>query len=394
MKAKDIVIAMILGGVALGAAVAVSNASNWMAKKDSETTTEDAGIDSYLKTVGPPPKAVVDDTTHDFDVMERGSEGEHVFQVQNDGEGVLRIIKGKPTCTCTKFMLKDDKDLERVELRPGESMDVTVAWKVKDTAQEQFKSVAPLNTNDPDNKYLALTIVGKVAYTMFVYPARTFIAPDVVGDEPVRTSGIIGSRLLDDIELVSAVSDSEFVEVTYEKLEFKDERAEPVSGKCGYRIDALIKPDIPVGKFNAPIKVTMKAPNGKEYVEELSVITTRTGPIKIVGKNFDAHTMTLDFKGFDITDGVTAELSMFVSVPDDAETYDFNVVNSSNEFVQMSINRDTNFEGKSLQRYVLKFEIPPDTVAMPDNKGRAEFIVETSHPEIKSIQFRTKYQAY
>ncbi|TWU14221.1 hypothetical protein CA54_30640 [Symmachiella macrocystis] len=394
MKAKDIVIAMVLGGVALGAAVVVSNASSWMAKKDAESTSEDVGIDPYLESVGPPAKAVVDETTYDFDVMERGTEGEHVFKVSNDGEGVLRIIKGKATCTCTKFMLKEDKDLERVELQPGESMDVTVAWKVKDGAEEHFKSVAPLNTNDPDNKYLALTIVGKVAYTMFVYPARTFIAPDVVGKEPVRISGIIGSRLLEDIELVSAVTDSEFVQVESQKLEFKEGRAEGVNGKCGYRIDALIQPDIPVGKFKAPIKVTLKAPDGTEYVEELSVVTTRTGPLKIVGKSFDARTMTLDFKGFNIADGVTAELSMFVSVPDDTDTYDFNVIKSTNEFVQMSIKRDTNFEGKSLQRYVVKFEIPPDTVTTPENKGRAEFIVETSHPEIKSIQFRAKYQAY
>ena len=394
MKAKDIVIAMVLGGIAIGAAVFASNASTWMAEKESETDSEDYSADPYLETVGPPPQAVADEMSYDFDVMERGSDGEHVFKVRNDGEGVLRIIKGKATCTCTKFMLKDDKELKRVELQPGESLDVTVAWKVKDSAEEQFRTVAPLHTNDPDSKFLPLSILGKIAYTMFVYPSRTFMAPDVVGDEPVQASGILGSRLLDDIELVSAVTDSEFVEVKYEKLDFKDGRAEGVNGKCGYRIDAHIKPDIPVGNFKAPIKVTMKSPDGKEYVEELTVTTTRTGPIKVHGPNFDSRTMTLDFKDVDISEGKTHELSMFVSIPDEGEAFDFKVAKSTNEKMQMSIDRDTAFVGKGTQRYKLKFEIPAGAIKIPENNGRAEFFVETDHPDIKSIRFRAKYQAY
>ncbi len=395
MKVKSVVIATLLAGCAIGAALGLGNVGSWATTSQTEPTTEAPDTDPFLEPGNPPAKAVVDERVHDFDVMERGASGEHVFSLRNEGEGVLRIKKGKATCTCTKFVLGDDAEETKFELQPGESIDVTVAWKIKDSTEEtNFKTLAPVHTNDPDNKYIPFGIIGKVAFTMFVSPARTFLATDVVGDKPVTVSGIVGSRLLDDLELVSVETDSKFLQIEHTKLEFTDGTAEGVPGKCGYRFDVTVDPGIPIGKFDEPFRVKFRAPNGKEYEEELRVATTRSGPMKIVGKDFDVRTMTLNMRDFDVAKGKTTKLTLPVTDPYESESYEFNVAKATKDNVQLHIERDEKFKGNDLQKYSVIFEIPPGTAETRENEGRAEFVVDTNHPDIKSIRFRARYQAY
>lgn len=395
MMAKNIAIASVLAVCAVGAALWLGNVGHWFAEAQTEPEVIDVENNPFLEVVDSPPKAVADSLVHDFGVMQRGDAGEHEFTLKNEGEGLLRVLKGKSTCTCTKFELGDDEDLKRLELKPGESIKVMVAWKVKEASTgESFRTSATLHTNDPDNKSVAFEITGKIVTPIFSYPGKTVIAPDVVNAEPVHVSAIVGSKLWDDLELVSAETDSDLLTIESKKLVFENGFAEGIDGKCGYQLEMTISPDIPVGSFQAPVRVKLRDSNGKTFDEELNVTTTRTGPIKVVAPNFDVHTMTLNFKDFDITAGKSTDLTMFVTVSDVSQEHHFDVVKSTNENVHMKIVRDENFKGEKLQRYVVSIEIPPGALTVPENEGRAEFVVKTDLPDVEAIHFRVKYQAY
>lgn len=387
MKPGSVVLAMILGVAAFVGTVWVGK---YLEKSPNSRLTPAAPVKSEpLPQVGPPAKAVVDNMVHDFDSMERHSKGEHVFTIRNEGEGTLLLEKGTATCKCTKFHLGESDDVKKMELPPGKSINVTVAWKVEGTSPT-FHQDATVRTNDPTQPELTFRIKGKVVYVLFVRPERRLMAPDVVAGTPTQAVGVVGSRLLKDFEIISLDSSSEFMTATSTRLEEKDLKA--LDAKVAYRIDATIQPNIPIGRFTGFITVKGVG-EGRTFEEKIEVSTNRIGPIKIVGAQFNEKTMTLNMGDFSIADGKRADLSMFVKSAGDEEI-EFHVVESTNEQIKLTIERDEKFQGGLKNRFRLRFEVPAGALTEPNGKGRVEFQVETNHPKLKSLKFRAMYQAY
>lgn len=383
MKPGSVLLALVLGVLAIAGTV-------WVAKYDAAAPERPPKKEKpeLLPQSGPPAKAVVDELVHDFGSMERNSKGEHVFTIRNEGEGTLLLKKGTATCKCTKFYIGDDDKAERLELAPGESSSVTVAWKV-DAKTPQFHQDATVFTNDPDRRKLDFEIKGNVVYPFFVNPSRKWFAPDMLPGKPGETVGVFGTRLLQEFEITEIESTSEYV--TAEATVLDQSEIERLGANAAYRIDVKIGHEIPVGRLREYLTIKGSG-EGRSFSEKVEIGANRLGPIRIVGARFNPKSMTLDLGEVNIVDGKRLELSMFVSEAGEEEIQ-FQLRESTNPHVKLEIKPDKKFRGGS-KRFLALFEIPPGELTTADPKGRAEFYVDSNHPDVKSVKFRVKYQAY
>ena len=114
-----------------------------------------AGTGQSATSLHGPRAVVVNGERHDFGTMDRLAQGEHAFQIHNDGDAPLELQLGKTTCKCTLGELADSK------LEPGQTTTVTLTWQVK-TGEEMFEQNAEIITNDPHLNPILLIILGNV----------------------------------------------------------------------------------------------------------------------------------------------------------------------------------------------------------------------------------------
>ena len=157
---------------------------------------------------GPFPKVEVVEDTHNFGVTtvyegpSDGVSGRHTFVVKNVGEGVLKLAKGPSTCQCTMSSLTE------LEVPPGESTEIELAWK-PEVVTDEFHKQASIWTNDPalweSEPYggegkLVFSIVGKVVDAVRVEPSH-FSLGTVNEEEPTVLKTLIYSEVHDDLQL-------------------------------------------------------------------------------------------------------------------------------------------------------------------------------------------------
>ncbi|MGB6044675.1 MAG: DUF1573 domain-containing protein [Pirellulales bacterium] len=126
------------------------------------TTLAEFGVERRLPQFDRPtprttrsPKAVAEETVHDFGTMYMYHEDEHVFVIRNVGNANLTVKKGRTNCGCTV------SELSRSVVAPGETVDVTVQWKTKGRwNKNKWIKTARINTDDPTKPEVVLQIEG------------------------------------------------------------------------------------------------------------------------------------------------------------------------------------------------------------------------------------------
>lgn len=97
------------------------------------------------------PKAVVQQKVHDFGDIKQGEVVKASFLVSNSGGDLLVIEDVRATCGCTAGIP------DKTQLKPGESTKIEVSFNSKGRRGIQQQRIT-VNTNDPDNKEMILTI--------------------------------------------------------------------------------------------------------------------------------------------------------------------------------------------------------------------------------------------
>lgn len=112
------------------------------------------------------PKLRCDENTFDFGDAWSGTVVEHAYVIHNDGKSPLELLNVKTTCGCTVV------DYDKV-IAPGGQGKVTVKLTLSKAVQSQPVSRSvQVESNDPANKVVPLTIKGKVKPRVALEPSN------------------------------------------------------------------------------------------------------------------------------------------------------------------------------------------------------------------------------
>lgn len=283
MKALPLVIAAAVAGSLLGVAMAYVSVGPAIGPQLPNITDSNAA-DSAALGDGPDkiaaPRVKVDNLTHDFGVMQRGSTESHEFTIENVGDGPLRITVGDTSCKCTVGEVEDG------EIPPGQSTPVKLEWVARVLAGD-FRQTANLLTNDPLQSQLVLTVEGQVVEATGLEP-QDFNFGRVSVDKAASAKVTLLSYDQTDLEVTAEApegrvdSESEYtVDVTpIAKQDLPDKKA-----KAGVSIKLTATPGMPIGRIHDWVSIETNLPTLSEF--EVPVFGRVEGDLTIHGRGWN-----------------------------------------------------------------------------------------------------------
>jgi hypothetical protein len=176
-------------------------------------------------------------------VVQKGEKVTYDFVVKNIGDAPLNILNVRPACGCT--VTEFDK-----EIAPGEEGKISAAVDTRNFSYgEQVKTIS-VKTDDPVEPNVSLRISVVVSAYIRVLPRDrlVFSAREGYGDERKLVLHAEDDKE-EPFEVRSATSDTEYVEVTYEKVKEHVVQVEPnvIARRDDYILTVKLSPETPVG---------------------------------------------------------------------------------------------------------------------------------------------------
>ncbi len=208
---------------------------------------------------GPAPKAVAAKSDHDFGTVWAGPKLEYSFEIKNEGEKPLEIIRVKPSCGCTKAGTHPSV------IEPGESGKFPFAVDSKKLRGRFSKSVL-ITTNDPYRPDMRLKLSGTCKRFVDVLPANAVFGK-VAGDEPQERV----LKITNNTEEPIAVSVD-----PAEQAPFKFEMVTKTEGK-EFELHIKMIPPLSSGRHIARATITTTA----EGLKTIPITATATVPDRL-----------------------------------------------------------------------------------------------------------------
>lgn len=325
-----------------------------------------------------------DGAEFDFGSTEVGQEFEHVFKIKNDGDGRLEMTKGSPSCTtCTSF------EVDNLNLDPGQTATVTVKWKIK-SENPEFRQYVPLNTAPPsapgpspaNDSTIKLYVKGQVVRRIIISPAQKFDMGTMDEGKPLTFVGSVSSAILEDFKVSAVRSDNPKLEVSYTPL--SEEKLKELKAKFGFEIKCVLAPDIPVGEFNGKVDLDVLSP--EPLTLSVDVGARRSGPIEIIGPNWDPKKMQVRLGSFNAKKDLSQRLSLYTRGFQSPLT--FEKIETADPRFTAEIVADERFKGsdETHRRYNLfiKYLKSDREAAYPSPKPLA-LRIQTNQPSIDAI---------
>lgn len=150
----------------------------------------------------PLPSAFVAEKKFDFGIVDPGTTNEHVFIIENRGEGPLALVASETSCQCTL------SEVEETVVEPGESTRVTLRWNVGQEQRQHFRQFSLIETNDPRQPEISLAVSGTVRKRLGFDPPE-FVANRVSPDDVASLRTVVYSQLFEDFEITNVESNLE-----------------------------------------------------------------------------------------------------------------------------------------------------------------------------------------
>jgi len=329
-----------------------------------------------VSKTGPYPSLVAEEKQYLFGRMEIDEEGEHRFEIRNEGEAVLELSTGKSTCQCTKF------ELESRRVEPGESTWLTVRWKAK-TRDNSFRHGGDVYTNDPENEALLFTVEGAVDAPVEMLPLKIWDVGAVYADRPGIMSAGLGSRIYDDFTIESIAYESEFVEVN--AVPMTADVLKDNNYLTGYELKIRVAPEIPSGRFSADVTINVSC---AKIPLVATIQAVKRGTIQVLpapGTIFAPDEMMVRLGHFRASAGRSVKLQLIVNEKGMDEPFQITSVNAEPSFVQATL-EPISEPANDVGRYWLHLKIDagkPRVSYNSDSPARIE--IETNHPTDSQI---------
>jgi uncharacterized protein DUF1573 len=329
---------------------------------------------------------VVNGETHDFGSLPLWAKRDHTFVIRNTGNETLKLVMGKPTCSCTSG--RDLKEGDVVEIAPGGQRDITLEWEIR-TSVVQFVQSAPFTTNDPKRKTFVLAIIGRVEDA--VERSRETVA---FLNVPASTSVVESVRLsTNQTDKLSVVSHrflnpeiAGFFDVQFEPP--TEAEAQGATGRASLMARIILKPGMKLGPFEQSLELTTNmAPAVPPFQVPIKGIVV--GDILVFGPQVktDARTMTLGVIPFGTSRSSTATVS--IKGPHRHETT-LRIKEVEPPYLQVKL-AEPDDSKPNVRLCSVVFEVPKDA-PLSNFSGTGEggrtgrLVLETTHPTIKQIE--------
>ncbi len=122
------------------------------------------GVTPPTTTGGGTPKIEIAEPKHDFGKIWVGDKLEHTFSIRNAGDGELRILAVKPKCGCTTPAGYPNA------IAPGAAADFLFRLNA-DRYKGDYSTTIDIETNDPANKTVKLTLSAHVQHYLEANPS-------------------------------------------------------------------------------------------------------------------------------------------------------------------------------------------------------------------------------
>jgi len=295
MKTSRVVVLCVLLGLLLGAGI------TWARFGDPPLAPlPPANERSDSQVSAEAPKLRIDQRSHDFGAIERDIEVRHVFHFKNIGQGILTLRAAGTSCSrCTVV------ELDRPELGPGESANVTVAYMPGD--QSDFRQTASIVTNDLNEGRVELGVSGRVTTRYEVVPPQLILSK-VSATETRRAEVRIFAFFSDSLEVVShEFADAETASFFEAKiLPISPEQLAERKAKSGCSVEVTVKPGLPLGPFRQTIRLQIRL-SGTEETPTIRVPIAGIidSDISLVGPGWNANAGRLAIGEVKISEGAT-----------------------------------------------------------------------------------------
>ncbi len=384
--AVTVIIAFLLGiGAGVGTASLRLRSSAW--------DGDPAARGGLRSTIGDPSrpdgKAQFSELEFDFGAMDITAEGSHGFTVTNVGEGPLEIEAGETSCGCTL------SEIERTELAPGESTEVTITWQA-DGRVGPYRHTATVLTSDPEQPRVTLTVSGRITQSVRVVPRELVFSQVAVG-EPASGEVQLFCNLEQPLEVLSwEFSEEEkapFFEVNVEPLPEEELATEP-EAQSGVRVGVTLKPGLPQGAFQQTIRLKTNLDETPEV--SIPVRGNLAGDISIVaiGPGWMAEHNLLSLGTVDARKGVRRQLLLVVRGRYRDEVA-FEPVEVFPSWLQVTVGETTPIGGGTVNQTPIWIAIPegaPPAAHLGSEQGRmGEVRLATNHPKTPELRIRLRF---
>jgi len=200
------------------------------------------------------PRLVIEEKIFDLGEVPQGVVKDVVFELRNEGTGVLTVKSVRPTCGCT--VAEYDKEIP---------VDGTGKVRAKlDTAGFKgaiSKSILVM-TDDPGNPTVTLAIKAVVQPFIDVLP-RSLVRFNALQKEKAEQKVVlVGTERSGAFTVTGVESESDALEVSYRALG----EGERIEGKSDtqYEVTIRLAEDAPVGPISSVVKVKTSAAEAKE----------------------------------------------------------------------------------------------------------------------------------
>jgi len=211
------------------------------------------------------PRAVIEDSDHDFGSMSAGQSGRHRFRITNAGDAPLLLTKGRSSCGCTIA------EVGREEIAAGGSGEVTVEWRTKGEGGP-FQQQVTVHTNDPRRPDVSLRITGSVVPTWRAIPPSVIFPKLGTNDRQTATVTILTYSQpppsLEKIALIEPATAACF-DVGSRKLSTEELAAVGDPAATGGLLVTLeTRPGLPLGHLRQTVQMTLRTGAGTVSASE------------------------------------------------------------------------------------------------------------------------------
>lgn len=337
--------------------------AEWEAKQDAiratRTTSQTVGGVEAAGAAGPLPVAAIEETEHDFGMLDAGISARHTFEIRNEGNAPLAISAADTSCKCTL------SEISAELIQPGFSAEVTLTWNTGGS-RRFYRQYAIVRTNDPHRREIELAVRGQIQ-TRLGFSTEELSAPEVSPGSGAEADSVVFSQTLDDFGIVDAHSDLPGFRFRVEPV--SDEVRRSLGAKSAWRLCVSTAALVEAGTFVDAVRITVRS---QQLAEEESPLSRE-----------------ILFRG-----RVLAPITFYGSGLHSEEGLDLGIVNAGTEFTSQIIVRvrgnhlPARMEVSRTEPPILRAEITPVesrpglfrlTVTVPADAPQTFFNTEHKH---------------